>query len=93
MVKNYPWVRKIPRGGNGNPLQYSCQENPVDRRAWHDAVHGVAKRCTQLKQLNTSNSSTLFPDHTQLLSSTTCLLITLLAITIALRHEFLYSLI
>ena len=40
----YPWVGKIPRGGNGNPLQYSCQENPVDKGAWHVAVHGVAKR-------------------------------------------------
>ena len=29
--------------GNGNPLQYSCLENPVDRRAWWAAVQGVAK--------------------------------------------------
>ena len=28
-----PWVRKIPGGGNGNPLQYSCVENPMDRGA------------------------------------------------------------
>ena len=28
--------------GNGNPLQYSCLENPVDRGAWWAAVHGVA---------------------------------------------------
>ena len=29
--------------GNGNPLQYSCLENPMDRGAWWAAVHGVAK--------------------------------------------------
>ena len=30
--------------GNGNPLQYSCQENPIDRGAWWATVPGVAKR-------------------------------------------------
>ena len=34
--------------GNGNPLQYFCLENPVDRGAWLAAVHGVAKSRTQL---------------------------------------------
>ena len=34
--------------GNGNPLQYSCLENPMDRGAWEAAVHGVAKSRTQL---------------------------------------------
>ena len=29
-----PWVGKIPEGGPGNPLQYSCLEKPVDRGAW-----------------------------------------------------------
>ena len=29
-----PWIRKIPRGGNGNPLQYSCLEDSMDRGAW-----------------------------------------------------------
>ena len=29
-----PWVRKISGAGNGNPLQYSCLENPMDRGAW-----------------------------------------------------------
>ena len=33
-----------PGGGHGNPLQYSCLENPVDRGAWWTAVHGVAKK-------------------------------------------------
>ena len=35
--------------GNGNPLQYSCLENPMDRGAWWATVHGVAKSQTQLK--------------------------------------------
>ena len=34
--------------GNGTPLQYSCLENPMDRRAWWAAVHGVTKSRTQL---------------------------------------------
>ena len=36
------------REGNGTPLQYSCLENPMDRGAWWDAVHGVAKSRTRL---------------------------------------------
>ena len=35
-------------GGNGNPLQYSCLENLMDRGAWGTTVHGVAKSHTQL---------------------------------------------
>ena len=34
--------------GNGTPLQYSCLENPMDRRAWWAAVHGVTKSQTRL---------------------------------------------
>ena len=34
--------------GNGNPLQYSCLENPMDRGAWWATVHGVAKSQTRL---------------------------------------------
>ena len=34
--------------GNGNPLQYFCLENPMDRRAWQVIVHGAAKSWTQL---------------------------------------------
>ena len=40
-------------GGNGNPLQCSCLENPMDRGAWRAAVHGVAENQTWLKQLGT----------------------------------------
>ena len=43
--------------GNGNPLQYSCLENPRDRGAWWAAVYGVAQSRTRLKQLSSSSSS------------------------------------
>ena len=38
-----PWVRKIPGERNGNPLQYSCLENPMDRGAWWATIHGVTE--------------------------------------------------
>ena len=44
----YVLVYCIGREGNGNPLQYSCLENPMDRGAWWAAVHGIAKSWTQL---------------------------------------------
>ena len=43
--------------GNGNPLQYSCLENPRDGGAWWAAVSGVAQSRTRLKQLSSSSSS------------------------------------
>ena len=42
--------------GNGNPLQYSCLENPRDRRAWWAAIYGVAQSQTWLKWLSSSSS-------------------------------------
>ena len=41
-----PWVRKIPWKGHGNPLHYSCLENPMDRGAWQATVHGVTESDT-----------------------------------------------
>ena len=38
-----PALGRSPGGGNGNPLQHSCLENPMDRGAWQAIVHGVAK--------------------------------------------------
>ena len=40
---------KSPGGGHGNPLQYSCLENPMDREAWWATVQRVLKSQTQLK--------------------------------------------
>ena len=49
-----PELGRSPGEGNGNPLQYCCLENPMDRGAWEAAVHGVTKSRTQL-------SSFIFP--------------------------------
>ena len=38
-----PWVRKLPGEGNGNPLQYSCLENPMEKGAWQATVHRFAR--------------------------------------------------
>ena len=43
-----PGLGRYPGEGNGNPLQYSCLENPMDRGAWCTIVHGVAKSRTRL---------------------------------------------
>ena len=45
-----PGLGKSPGGGHGNPLQYSCLENPMDRGAWLATVHGVANSRTRLKR-------------------------------------------
>ena len=39
-----PGLGRSPGGGHGNPLQYSCLENPMDRGAWRFIVHGVSKK-------------------------------------------------
>ena len=41
-----PGSGRSPEGGNGNPLQYSCMENPMDRGAWQATVHRAAKSRT-----------------------------------------------
>ena len=43
-----PGLKRSPGEGNGNPVQYSYLENPMDRGAWRATVHGVTKRRTQL---------------------------------------------
>ena len=47
-----PGLGKSPGEGNGNPLQYSCLENPMDRRAWQATAHGVAKSQAQMRDWN-----------------------------------------
>ena len=51
-----PRIQKDTGEGNGNPLQYSCLENPVDRGAWWAAVHRVAQSWTQWKRLGSSSN-------------------------------------
>ena len=43
-----PWSERSPGGGHGNPLQYSCLENPMDRGAWRATACGVTKCQTRL---------------------------------------------
>ena len=62
MVKNLPAMQETqvrslgqedpPGRGNGNPLQYSCLEDSMDRGIWWAALHGVAQSRTQLKRLS-----------------------------------------
>ena len=48
-MNSIPGLGRSPRGGNGNPLQYSFLENPRDGGAWWAAVCGVAQSRTRLK--------------------------------------------
>ena len=48
-----PWVGRSPQEGNGNPLQYSCLENPMDRGDWQATIHGVTKSQTWLSMQET----------------------------------------
>ena len=81
MVKNLPanagdardmgsihgWGRSLGVG-NGNPLQYSCLENPMDREAWWATVHGTAKSGTrQLLNNNNSNANAVVTLSKQLM--------------------------
>ena len=50
-----PGSGRSPGEGNGNPLQYSCLENPMDRGAWWATVHGVAKSWTKLSDFTFSS--------------------------------------
>ena len=51
----YPWVGKITWRKKWQPLQYSCLRNPIDRGAWQDPVHGVAKELDTTWWLNSKN--------------------------------------
>ena len=50
-----PRSGRSPGGGHGNPLQHSCLESLMDRRAWWVTVHGIAKSQIRLKQLSTTH--------------------------------------
>ena len=47
-----PGSGRSPEGGHGNPLQYSCLENPTDRGSWWATVHGVTQSQTRLKRFS-----------------------------------------
>ena len=54
-----PGLGRSPGEGNGNPLQYSCLENPTHRGAWQATVHGVTKNRTQLGNEHTQSDFTV----------------------------------
>ena len=58
-----PGSGKSPGGGHGNPLQYSCLENPLDRGAWRAPLHEVIKSQTRLKQLSTYTHNVQYGDY------------------------------
>ena len=57
-VSSVPGSGRSSEGGQGNPLQYSCLENFLDRRCWWATVHRVTKSRTWLKWLSTAQHST-----------------------------------
>ena len=61
-VGSIPGSGRSPEGANGNPLQYSCLENPMDRGAWRAVVQRVAKSRAGLKRLNTHTCSPSLTD-------------------------------
>ena len=65
-----PVSGRSPGEGHGNPLQYSCLENQMDRRAWWATVHGVAMSRTWLK----TNTFTFFQCCNNVFKITTCFL-------------------
>ena len=78
-----PWVREIPFEGNGNPLQYSCLGNPLDRGGWQATVHGLQRvrhdwTCRHLLQDPVSQSfweggKGMQSDPSSLMGLTSCL--------------------
>ena len=57
-----PGSERLPGEGNGNLLQYSCLENPLDRGAWWATIHGVAESWTQLSTIAHSTLFILVPN-------------------------------
>ena len=57
-VGSIPGSGRSPGGGNGNPFQYSCRGNPMDRGAWRATVHEAAKDLDMTEQLNSFHFST-----------------------------------
>ena len=54
-----PGLGRSPGGGNGNPLQYFCLENPMDRGAWWATVQGVAKESDMNEGLKQQSRTTV----------------------------------
>ena len=61
-----PGLGRSPGEGNGNPLQYSCLENPMDGGAWRATVRGVAKSRTRLSDFTKPTKLAYWLDLTDL---------------------------
>ena len=64
-ISDVGWIPesgRCPGGGHGNPLNYSCLENPMDKGSWQATVHRVTKSQTLLKQLSTYKVIDFFPE-------------------------------
>ena len=59
-VRLYTKLQEYIGEGNGNPLHYSCLENPMDGGAWRATVHGVAKGRTRLSDFTFTFTNTYF---------------------------------
>ena len=57
--ESIPGSGRSPEGGQGNPLQYSSLENPIDRGVWQATVHSITNSWTQLKWLSTHTCTCL----------------------------------
>ena len=62
-TRSIPGSGRSPGGRHGNPLQYSCRENPLDRGAWWATVHGHAKELDSTEGLNNNNNSAVTQHH------------------------------
>ena len=64
-----PRSGKTPGGGNGNLLQYSCLENPMDSGAWRATVHGVAKSHIRLNDSTHAHTHSYVTQYTKTLQT------------------------
>ena len=62
-----PGLGSSPRGGHGNPFQYSCLENPMDRGAWWAIVYGVAKELGTTEMTQQAQGYNKYRDYTHYL--------------------------
>ena len=62
-TSSIPGWGRSPRERNGNPLQYSCLGNPMDRGAWQAIVHGITKESDTTWQLNNNNDWRISSDN------------------------------
>ena len=60
-LSSIPGLGRSPGEGNGNPLQYSCLENPLDRGAWWATVHGVTKESDMIATETTTATKVTVP--------------------------------